>query len=329
MTRTGPLGLATCLAMATLGCRSAAPNDAPSRAPAPSAALSSSRAVPSPPRVATWVTLAKHGALWASGPRLGAFDFEAARTVASVTLPRGESVACAAWSADGSLLAAAGTQGSVSLWQRDGTLVAEQLADRALSRCEPRAHAGPLTLGAVRRRERAAAIRLERHHREPGAERRSTLRGADVDGRSRPRVRPRDRRLAGKSAGTVGDIPRRTVARPRRPRRLLRRHGRLRHGSVRAAVAEGRSLRVRRSAERSRGQPGNASLALVDERDGSLVRLAQVVSTSGAAEPLWFDAACWAGPASLPSAAHELPSFPTKHCPELVRRWQELVEGAR
>jgi hypothetical protein len=89
------------------------------------------------PQVATWVTASRHGGLWTAGPHLGAFDLETARTVTVVSLPRNELVVCAAWSADGSLLAAAGTRGSISLWRHDGKLVAQHIGNGAPSDCGP------------------------------------------------------------------------------------------------------------------------------------------------------------------------------------------------
>jgi WD40 repeat protein len=75
---------------------------------------------------ARFITNDEHGrALWAVGPMLGTLSLETGQNGLVVTLPRNEEVACAAWSADGSLLAAASKQSSLSLWAADGSLLTD------------------------------------------------------------------------------------------------------------------------------------------------------------------------------------------------------------
>jgi hypothetical protein len=86
-------------------------------------------------RMAKFIGHNKRGALWSDGALLGAFEFDTGSNVIVVTMPRAESVACAAWSEDGALLAAVSSVGSAALWSADGTLLVEVPADLQVSTC--------------------------------------------------------------------------------------------------------------------------------------------------------------------------------------------------
>jgi hypothetical protein len=75
------------------------------------------------------------GALWSDRARLGIFEFDSGANRLVVTLPRDEDVACAAWSEDGSLLAAVSRVGSAVLWSADGTLLSDVPGDSQVDAC--------------------------------------------------------------------------------------------------------------------------------------------------------------------------------------------------
>lgn len=75
------------------------------------------------------------GVVWAAGARLGALDLSTATNAFVVGTPRGEAVVCAAWSDEGSLLAAVTAQGTHALWGRDGQLLAELPGTQAVQDC--------------------------------------------------------------------------------------------------------------------------------------------------------------------------------------------------
>ena len=86
-------------------------------------------------RMAKFIGHNKRGALWSDGVLLGAFEFDSGSNAIVVTMPRAESVACAAWSEDGALLAAVSSVGSAALWRADGTLLVDVPADSQVSSC--------------------------------------------------------------------------------------------------------------------------------------------------------------------------------------------------
>lgn len=91
---------------------------------------------------------------WAVGPMLGALELKTARSTTIVTMPRNEKVACASWSDDGTLVAAASKLGSLALWSK-GRLLADWPGSTPLTRpcseydfvLEPRTERVVVTIG--------------------------------------------------------------------------------------------------------------------------------------------------------------------------------------
>jgi hypothetical protein len=86
-------------------------------------------------RLAKFIAHTTRGALWSDNALLGVFEFDSGKNVIVVTMPRDERVACAAWSEDGSLLAAVSSVGSTVLWSVDGTLLSDVPGDSQVAWC--------------------------------------------------------------------------------------------------------------------------------------------------------------------------------------------------
>ena len=85
--------------------------------------------------LARFLERTQQAALWSYGPLLGTMDLRTATNVAVVTMPRHESVVCAARSDDASLLGAISSAGSVALWTRDGSLLADYPGSKPVESC--------------------------------------------------------------------------------------------------------------------------------------------------------------------------------------------------
>jgi len=69
------------------------------------------------------------------------------------------------------------------------------------------------------------------------------------------------------------------------------------------------------------------SAMFLDTNDGTFHHVGNLVGSQGT-QQLFFDEACWAGPKAPPARGLLPPDFPTKHCPELVGTFREMVRTA-